>query len=83
MLPSFCTTTTKGEAQLVFDLRRTPAANGLSTYICSFTLMAGLRRHGRCLIGRVPGFNSIRGEEVPCSDPYRFCRARTYVRIAL
>ena len=53
-------TTTNGEAQLEFDLRETPAANNLSILISTFAVITGLRRYGRCLMGRVPGFNSIR-----------------------
>ena len=53
-------TTTNGEAQLEFDLRKTPSANKLSILIWTFALITGLRLCRRCLIGRVPGFNSTR-----------------------
>ena len=56
----FRLTSTNGEAQLEFDLRKIPAANNLSFWICTFALITRLRRHGRCLMGRVPGCNSIR-----------------------
>ena len=76
MLQSFFMTTDNGEAQLEFDLRKTPAANILSISICTLALITGLRRYGGCLMGRVPGLTRYE-KDTPCSGLNPFYHART------